>query len=68
MADLCGMRCPVWKDAMSDRGAFGRRIPPSRGGDCEERGSRGREKLVKAGELNEDGGPDPDDEYTDTKL
>jgi hypothetical protein len=52
---------------MSDKGALGRRIPPSRepsGGDCEERSS-GREKLVTAGELKDEVGAEPE-EYTDT--
>jgi len=52
-----------WREAMSDKGALGRRIPPSRepkGGDWEER-SRGRAKLVTAGELYDDGGADPEE-------
>ncbi len=55
---------PDCKDAMSESGAFGRRMPPSKGGDC-ELGSRGMGKVDAAGELNDDGGLDPD-EYTDT--
>lgn len=51
---------------MSESGALGRRIPPSRirGGDC-ELGSRGIGKAVTEGELNDEGGADPE-EYTET--
>lgn len=42
--------------AMSERGAFGRRMPPSRGGDCE---SRDRGKGDPLGELKDVGGADP---------
>jgi hypothetical protein len=49
-------------DAMSDSGLFGRRMPPSCGGDCE---SRERGKGFWRGELNDVGGAEPD-EYIDT--
>lgn len=45
---------------MSVRGAFGKRMPPSRGGDCEF-GSRGIGKVETAGELNDEEGTDPED-------
>lgn len=47
---------------MSERGALGRRIPPSRGrgGDC-ELGSRGIENEETAGELKEEGGAEPEE-------
>lgn len=49
---------------MSDRGAFGRRMPPSRGGDCELM-SRGMGKEGMAGELKDEGGTEPE-EASDT--
>lgn len=51
-----------WREAMSERGALGRRIPPSRGrgGDC-ELGSRGIENEETAGELKEEGGAEPEE-------
>lgn len=60
----CGEEDCDWdcKEAMSESGALGRRIPPSRGrgGDC-ELGSRGMGKAVTDGELKDDGGADPDE-------
>ena len=56
-----------WREAMSERGALGKRMPPSRGtkgGDCEF-GSRGMGKVEAEGELYDAGGLDPP-EYTDT--
>lgn len=47
---------------MSDNGAFGRRMPPSCGGDWE---SRERGKVCTLGELKEVEGAEPV-EYTDT--
>ena len=47
-------------DAMSCRGAFGRRMPPSRGGDCDAE-SRGMGNVETAGELKDDEGTEPDD-------
>ena len=50
-------------DAISESGAFGRRIPPSlgaSGGDWEF-GSRGIENVETAGELNDDEGIEPED-------
>jgi len=47
---------------MSDNGALGRRMPPSRGGDCE---SRARGNAAEFGELKEVGGAEPA-EYTET--
>lgn len=60
MGSCCGDCCSC---AMSDNGALGRRMPPSRGkswGDC-ELGSRGMEKDDTAGELKEEGGADPEE-------
>ncbi len=57
------------REAMSESGALGRRIPPSggtKGGDC-ELGSRGMGKVEADGELNDEGGFDPP-EYTDTAM
>lgn len=51
---------PEASEAMSDRGALGRRMPFStgiKGGDC-ELGSRGIGKVDVAGELKEEGGFD----------
>lgn len=45
---------------MSESGAFGRRIPPSRGGDCDAE-SRGIGNVEMAGELNDELGTEPDD-------
>ena len=55
--------------AISESGAFGRRIPPSRapsGGDCEF-GSRGMENVETAGELYDDEGTEPE-EARETKA
>ena len=51
-----------WREAMSESGALGSRIPPSRGrgGDC-ELGSLGMEKDETAGELKEEGGAEPEE-------
>ena len=49
------------REAISERGALGRRMPPSggtKGGDC-ELGSRGIGKVEADGELNDEGGLDP---------
>ena len=49
------------REAISERGALGRRMPPSggtKGGDC-ELGSRGMGKVEADGELNDEGGLDP---------
>lgn len=48
------------RDAISERGAFGRRIPPSMGGDC-ELGSRGMGNDAIAGELNDEDGTEPEE-------
>ncbi len=47
-------------EAISERGAFGRRIPPSIGGDC-ELGSRGMGNDAMAGELNDEDGTEPEE-------
>lgn len=52
-------------EAMSERGVLGRRMPPSRGGDCEF-GSRGMGNVEIAGELKDEEGSEPDD-ARDTK-
>jgi len=44
------------------KGGIGRRMPPSRGGDCE---SRERGNVPGLGELKEVGGAEPE-EYTET--
>ena len=49
------------REAISERGALGRRMPPSggtKGGDC-ELGSRGMGNVEADGELNDEGGLDP---------
>lgn len=67
IAVFIGGECGCCSEAISERGALGRRMPPSRGRSCGdwELGSRGMEKEETAGELKEDGGADPD-EYVDT--
>ena len=64
-ADLRGDEGCCWRDAMSERGALGSRMPPSggweSGGDWEDE-SREREKGAMLGELNEVGGPEPEEE------
>jgi hypothetical protein len=55
----------VCMEAISESGLFGRRMPPSRGGDWHCGESRGIEYAVTAGELNDDGGAEPDEEYTE---
>ena len=48
------------REAMSERGALGKRMPPSSGGDWEF-GSRGMGNVDTAGELNDDEGTDPEE-------
>lgn len=61
-AEVLAGRCSgeLERDAISERGAFGRRMPPSRGGDCDAE-SRGIGNVVTAGELKDEFGTEPDD-------
>jgi hypothetical protein len=53
-------RGELLREAMSDKGALGRRIPPSSGGDCEW-GSLGIGNEEMAGELKDEEGTEPED-------